>query len=121
MDDSLVTNSECQLKTVTCEEYNYLKKLPAQVKKLKRSVNKLQIIIRNKDMEIEKMRKENKRNQNFSKMSTVSIHNTHTFTHFSISCMFLITFNTNTTIGTTRCADMHYQWKPQESAIFRKY
>lgn len=74
MGDSCVTSSECQLKTITCEEYEYLKKLPIQVKKLKRSVNKMQTTIRNKNMEIEEIKKDMKRNQNFLKMSTVSLH-----------------------------------------------
>lgn len=77
--NSYVANSECTSE-VSCGDNSYSEDLPAQVKKLKRTVNKLRTIIRDKKKEIEKMKKEMKRDQNFTKMSTVS-KSIHTLLH----------------------------------------
>lgn len=72
--DSNLTRPECQIKTITQKEYEYLKGLPAQIEKLKRSIQKMRSVIQNKDTEIESIKKEMKINKNFSNMSTVRIH-----------------------------------------------
>lgn len=83
--DSNLTRPECQLKTISLEEYEYLKGLPTQVQKLKRRNQKMRSVIQNKNAIIESMKKEMKRNQNLLNMSTVS---KHILLHILIICTY---------------------------------